>query len=131
MNKVIILGRLVKDPVVQYTKTGKCYTQFTVASHRNYKNADGNYDADFINCVAWNKTAEAIGNSISKGHRILLEGSINIRSYEKDGIRKWITEILVSRFEYIEQKINKTGNNFGEETPAPISQEDDYSNIPF
>lgn len=104
-NKVILIGRLTKDPTVNYTSTGKCVTQFTLAVNRTFKNQQGKYDADFIPVVVWDKTAELVGNSCAKGHRIYVEGRIQVRTYEdKDGTKKWVTEIIANSVEFIEKR---------------------------
>ena len=130
MNNWTGMGRLVRDPEVRYTQSGKVVVQFTLAINRNYKNAEGGYDADFINCVAWGKIAERIGNSVTKGQRLLVEGSIRIRSYEtKDGGKRWVTEIQVDGFEYVEKKDAHTEAGFtgmGTEIPVPFNEEVPY-----
>ena len=103
-NRIYLLGRLTNDPVVRYTAAGKCVAQFTLAVDRPFLNADGKKDADFIPCVAWGKGAELIGNSCVKGHRLLVDGRLQIRQYEKDGVKKWITEVIINNFEFIERK---------------------------
>lgn len=105
MNKVILMGRLTKDPDVKYTQTGKVVTQFTLAVDRPFKDASGNKEADFIPVVVWGKIAELVGNSCSKGHRLLVEGRLQIRSYDaKDGTKRWVTEIVANGVEFIERK---------------------------
>ena len=74
MNKIMLLGRLVRDPEVRYTTTGKVVCQFTLAVDRPFTNQDGQREADFINIVVWGKTAELCGNSLMKGHRVLVDG---------------------------------------------------------
>lgn len=105
MNKIILLGRLVKDPEIKYTSSEKCVAQFPVAVNRPTKNAEGQYEADFINIVAWNKTAELIGNYVHKGQRILVEGRLQIRSYTaQDGGKRSVTEVIADRVEFVESK---------------------------
>jgi single-strand DNA-binding protein len=105
MNKAMILGRLTRDPEVRYTTTGKVVCQFTVAVDRPFTRADGQKEADFLPCVIWGKAAELCGNSLSKGHRILVEGRIQTRSYEaQDGSKRYVTEIVGDRVEFIERK---------------------------
>lgn len=131
MNNWIGLGRMVRDPEVRYTQTGKPVAQFTIAINRPYKNADGNYDADFINCVAWGKVGERIGNTVHKGQRVLVEGAIQVRSYEgKDGVKRTATEINVSNFEYVE-KAPSENNGFADAFTKGSMAGDDISNIPF
>lgn len=107
MNKVFLMGRLTKDPEVRYTNTGKVVAQFTIAVDRPYVNPETNQrEADFFPVVIWGKPAETAGNSLLKGQRVLVEGRVQIRSYEpKDGsAKRWITEVIADRFEFIERK---------------------------
>ena len=105
MNKIILLGRLTKDPEVRYTQNGKVVTQFTLAVDRPYAAADGKKEPDFIPVVIWGKSAELAGNSLGKGQRALVEGRVQIRSYDaNDGSKRWVTEVIADRFEFIERK---------------------------
>lgn len=105
MNKAILMGRLTKDPDVKYTQTGKVVTQFTLAVDRPFKDANGNKETDFIPVVVWGKAAELVGNSCQKGHRLLVDGRLQIRSYDaKDGTKRWVTEIIANSVEFIERK---------------------------
>lgn len=117
MNKVTLLGRLVKDPEVRYVQSGKCVTQFTLAVDRQFKDANGNKETDFIPVVVWNKAAELVGNSCQKGHRLLVDGRLQIRSYDaKDGGKRWVTEIIANSIEFIERR-SSAGVPFDEEIP--------------
>lgn len=118
MNKVCLLGRLVADPSVKYTPTGKVYTQFTLAVSRNYKNDEGKYDADFISVTVWGKIAEVIGNNVHKGHRLAVEGRLSTRSYEKDGVKRYVTEVIAGQIDFIERK-KPDDTSAGEEAPLP------------
>lgn len=105
MNKIILLGRFTRDPEVRYTSTGKVVCQGTIAVDRPFVNQDGQHEADFIPIVIWGKQAEVCGNSFAKGQRILIEGRLQIRSYDgKDGNKRWVTEVIVSSFNFIEKK---------------------------
>ena len=105
MNTAFLLGRLVRDPEVRYTTTGKVCTQFTLAVDRPFTNQDGQREADFINIVIWGKTAELAGNSLQKGHRVLVRGRIQTRSYDaKDGSKRYVTEVIADNMEFIERK---------------------------
>lgn len=107
MNKVILVGRLVKDPEKRTTQNGSSVTSFTVAVNRKFKNADGNYDADFLNCVAWQKTADFVAQYFTKGSPIGVVGSLQTRSYtDKSGIKRYITEILIDDAEFVAKKEN-------------------------
>ena len=127
MNHITLLGRLVKDPEIKYTPSEKCVAQFTLAVDRPFKNADGNKEADFIPVVVWNRAAELVGNSCVKGHRLLVEGRLQIRSYQaKDGTKKYVTEVIANSVEFIERKSDspKTmadmGKDVTNETPFDV-----------
>lgn len=126
MNKVVLLGRLTSDPTVRYTQTGKVVAQFILAVDRPFKDAQGNKETDFIPVVLWGKAAELVGNSCQKGHRLIVEGRIQIRNYEaKDGSKRWVTEIIANSVEFIERKADTakpSGDSsgfeeFGQATP--------------
>ena len=104
-NKVLLLGRLTKDPEIRTTPGGKTVAQFTLAVDRPFANQDGKREADFIPVVVWGKTAELVGNSCQKGHRLLVEGRLQIRNFDaKDGTKHWVTEIIANSIEFIERK---------------------------
>lgn len=104
MNKWCGIGRLTKDPEVKLTTNQTAYCNFTVAVDRRFKDKDGQRQSDFINCVAWKQTADFINKYFHKGSRIGLCGSIQTRSYEKDGQKVFITEVLVDEVEFVESK---------------------------
>lgn len=105
MNKVILLGRLTRDPEVRYTQTGKVVCQFTLAVDRPFSNQEGQREADFIPVVIWGKSAETCGNSLTKGQRALVEGRMQVRNYDgKDGVKRYVTEVVADRFEFIERR---------------------------
>lgn len=123
MNTITLLGRLTKNPEARYTSTGKAATLFTLAVNRPYTNSDGQREADFINCQAWGKTAEVIGNHVSKGDRLLAEGRLQIRSYtDKEGVKRYATEVVVNRVEFIEQK---------KDVKTEASPMDDFGSVDF
>ncbi len=96
MNSVQILGNLARDPEVRYTKTGKAVASFTIAATNNYTDSEGvaKEQTAFINCVAWGKTGEAVGNC-KKGERLLVNGRIQTRSYDtQDGQKRYVTEVV-------------------------------------
>lgn len=104
MNKVILVGRLTRDPELRVTPSGIPCCTFTVACDRRYADQSGNRQADFLNCVAWRERADFVAKYFAKGRRIGLEGSIQTRQYEKDGQKRTATEILVDSVEFVENK---------------------------
>lgn len=136
MNKVILMGRLTKDPDVRRTSTGKVVTSFSLAVDRPFKGQDGKKEVDFINCQLWGKLGEAFGNYMAKGQRALVEGRLQIHQYKgKDGSTKWLTEIVCSGFEFVETK-GSAGQDCTAQAPASNSMssfgyEIDPEGIPF
>ncbi|BBB90615.1 MAG TPA: single-stranded DNA-binding protein [Methylomusa anaerophila] len=103
MNKVILVGRLAQDPEVRYTQSGKAVASFSLAVNR--PGVQGQRDADFIPIVAWEKLAEICGNNLTKGRLILVEGRLQVRSYEtSDGQKRRVTEVIASNIEFLERK---------------------------
>lgn len=112
MNRIILLGRLVRDPEVRYTPNGRVVCQFTLAVDRPFANQEGQREADFIPVVIWGKQAETCGNSLTKGQRALVEGRLQIRNYDaKDGTKRYVTEVIADRFEFIERKGDSVARN--------------------
>ena len=126
-NKVILTGRLVKDPEVNHTESGKVITKFTLAVDRPPTSKGAQKETDFIPCVAWDKTAEVIGNYTQKGSLILVEGRLQIRSYEnKEGKKVYVTEVIVGKMEFLGSKgeakqadagFEDMGQSFSEDVP--------------
>ena len=114
MNKVIIIGRFTRDPEIKYT-TGENATataRFSLAVNRRFKNKEGNYDADFINCVAFGKTAEFIEKYFTKGMAIGIIGRIQTGSYtNKEGQKVYTTDVVVEETEFVESKNKGTSDN--------------------
>ena len=110
MNKIILLGRLVKDPELRHTENGdKIYTKFTIAVQRNFRLPDGIREADFIPIKVWEKKAEVIVKYMKKGSLITLSGRLRTGSYEdKEGNRKYIAEVIAEDFKFLENKKSQT-----------------------
>ena len=127
MNKIVILGRLTKDVDVRYTPSQKVVCSFTLAVDRPFLNQEGKREADFIPVVVWGKAAELCGNSLAKGHRILVEGRLQIRSYDgKDGNRHWVTEVIANSVEFIERKAEGSAGR-----PPHAKMTDIGQSVPF
>lgn len=121
MNVAIILGQLTRDPTIKTSQSGMTIARFTLAVNRLNKKGQ-NPEADFINCVAFGKTADAIGNYVYKGQRLLVEGRIQTGSYiSKSGEKKFTTEISVNRAEFIEKRFESStqGNSHAGNHNAP------------
>lgn len=126
INKVVLVGRLTKDPVLRKTASGTSITSFTVACNRRFKQ-EGQPDADFINCVAWNKTADIVNQYTHKGSLVGVEGRIQTRSYDdQQGKRVYVTEIVAESVQFLESKSsnNSTNNEY-------VPNEETYSNQEF
>ena len=131
MNKVVLMGRLTRDPELRFAAvSGTAVSRFAVAVDRKKKD-DG---ADFINCVAFGKTAETISQYLVKGRQILIEGNIRTGSYENDeGKKIYTTNVNVERFEFIGNKGDSTSSSddsFGAGIPDDVVPEDD-GEMPF
>ena len=105
MNKVLLMGRLTKDPEVKKTQSNLSVCSFSIAVDRRFKDSNGNRQADFINCVAWRTAADVIGNYFHKGSRILVTGSLQSRSYDDQaGNKRTVIEVLVEEVEFVDPK---------------------------
>jgi single-strand DNA-binding protein len=132
MNKVSLVGRLTRDPEVRYTtgENASAIARFSVAVNRRFKNAEGNYEADFINCIAFGKSAEFIEKYFRKGMAIGLTGRIQTGSYtNKDGQKVYTTDVVVEETEFVESKGGNETSNNTPSRPAP-SNNDGFMNIP-
>ena len=102
LNKVILIGNLTRDPELSQTQSGVSVCKFTIAVNRNYTNANGERDADFINIVTWRGLAENCGKYLVKGKKVALSGQIQTRSYDdKDGNKRYATEVIADDVEFI------------------------------
>lgn len=145
MNRVVLVGRLTRDPELRYTPNGVAVANFTIASNRPFKNENGESEADFINCVVWRKAAESLANYMKKGNQIGVDGRLQSRSYDDaDGKRVFVTEVVAESVQFLETKgsnqnnnnnqyqnnnINNTMNNNMEIEGAPMDISDD--DLPF
>ena len=105
MNKVILVGRLVKDPEVKTTQSQISVCSFTIAVDRKFKAANGERQSDFISCVAWRQQAELLGKYFQKGSRVGVIGNIQTRNYDDaNGKKVYVTEVIVDEIEFVESK---------------------------
>ena len=131
MNKAILIGRLTKDPELRTTPTGRNVCQFSVAVSRNFTNANGEREADFINCVVWDKQAENLVKYQKKGNQIAVEGRIQTRNYDdKDGKKVYVTEILASNISFLDSKgTGASGNTSFNNLPEPPMEDTSSNNM--
>ncbi|RHW40416.1 single-stranded DNA-binding protein [Neobacillus notoginsengisoli] len=142
MNRVVLVGRLTKDPELRYTPNGLPVATFTLAVNRNFSNQQGEREADFINCVVWRKAAENVANYLKKGSLAGVDGRIQTRTYEQDGKRMFFTEVVADSVQFLEPRSSagrsdsndnyggaprEQGNPFGgsnqNQRPAPAKQQ--------
>lgn len=128
INNVVLVGRLTKDPDLRYTGNGTAVASFTLAVNRDFKSADGQQEADFINCVMWRKPAETLANTVKKGQQIAVVGRVQTRSYEnQQGQKVFVTEVIADRFNYLE----KREGNGNSQNQSNSQQNFDRSSDPF
>lgn len=104
LNQVVIVGRLVRDPELKETENNKKMTHITLAVPRGYKNADGEYETDFIDCVLWTGVAETTTEYCHKGDLIGVKGRLQTSSYEKDGEKKYVTNVIAEKVTFLTTK---------------------------
>lgn len=135
MNRVILIGRLTKDPELRYTPNGTAVTTFTLAVNRARSGPSGEREADFINIVAWSKLADLCANYLRKGRQAAVEGRLQSRSYDnKEGKKVYVTEVVAENVQFLGSK--EEGNGFdpsfsGGSKPAAKGNDFDPFNDPF
>ena len=108
INRITIVGRLTKDPEARHTNSGTAVTSFTVACERNFANAKGEKETDFIPVITWRGLAENCGRYLSKGRLVAVDGTLQIRNYEaNDGSRRFIAEIIAENVQFVEKAEKK------------------------
>ena len=112
LNRVVLVGRLTRDPELRYTGSGVAVANGNIACNRPFKNQNGENEADFINFVVWKKAAENLANYMKKGSQIGIDGRIQTRSYEgKDGNMVYVTEVVADSIQFLESKGGQQQNN--------------------
>lgn len=104
LNQIVIVGRLVKNPELRESESGKKFTNITVAVPRSYKNINGEYEADFIDCRLWTGVAENTAEYCKKGDLIGVKGRIETREYEKNEEKKYVTEVIAEKVTFLSNK---------------------------
>ena len=120
INNVTLIGRLTRDAELRYTPSNIATAQFNIACNRNFKNANDEYDADFINCVMWREQAERFCNWTRKGMLVGIVGRIQTRNYEnQQGQRVYVTEVVAENFQVLEKRDNTANQNSMTEQMPP------------
>lgn len=134
LNRVVLIGRLTKDPELRYTPSGVAVATFTLAVDRNFKNSNGERDTDFIPCVVYRQLAELCSEYLSKGKLASVDGRMQVRSFEgQDSQRRWVTEVIAENVQFLSPKESggsgqihtSSGENIGHEVNL------DGDDIPF
>lgn len=126
LNRVVLAGRLTKDPDLRITPNGVAVANFTIAVNRPFSNKEGEQDADFINCVVWRRAAENLANFQKKGSLIGVDGRLQSRSFDnQEGKRVFVTEVVADSVQFLESK----GGNDNQQPSRP--QNDRQDDDPF
>ncbi|MED0952028.1 MULTISPECIES: single-stranded DNA-binding protein [Bacillus] len=121
LNRVILVGRLTKDPDLRYTPNGVAVATFTLAVNRAFANQQGEREADFINCVIWRKQAENVANYLRKGSLAGVDGRLQTRNYEgQDGKRVYVTEVLAESVQFLEPRNSGRGEQRNSPNQQPV-----------
>lgn len=115
LNSVVLIGRMTKDPELRYTQAGKGVASFTLAVDRPFKNANGDKETDFINCVQWGKGAEFTAQYTAKGSLVAVEGRLQVRTYDKDGQKRWVTEVVAENVRFLDRRKDSLGTEVTDE----------------
>ncbi|MHB1125591.1 MAG: single-stranded DNA-binding protein [Bacillota bacterium] len=114
LNRVILIGRLTRDPELRYTTSGVAVTTFTLAVDRSYTNQQGERDTDFIKVVVWRKLAEICANNLGKGRLVAVDGRLQVRSYEaQDGTRRQATEVVAEDVRFLDRPKDRQESHSG------------------
>lgn len=143
INKVILAGRMTKEPELRKTQSNKSVLNFTVACNRKFKNENGESEADFINCIAWGQSAEYLSGYAHQGDLIGVEGSIQTRNYDGQNGRVYVTEVICDNVCILSRKMNEevksvklvSNSNWDKSPSYKVNNEEedliDKDNLPF
>ncbi|KGP73207.1 single-stranded DNA-binding protein [Pontibacillus yanchengensis] len=128
LNRVVLVGRLTKDPDLRYTPNGVAVANFTIAVNRPFTSQQGGKDADFINCVVWRRAAENLANFMKKGSMVGVDGRLQSRSFDNsEGKRVFVTEVVADSVQFLETKGSSSGGA-GSQGYQQSNQNQNYSN---
>ncbi len=134
MNNISLIGRLTKDPELRKTADGTAVCSFSLAVRRGFKNANGEYDADFINCSAWRNTAEFVSKYFKKGQQVGICGQIRTSKWDDNGTTRYSTNVVAEKVDFVGKnsgtnEANSSANNDIGGLPLPPAVDDD--DLPF
>ncbi|MGI6365704.1 MAG: single-stranded DNA-binding protein [Bacillota bacterium] len=133
LNRVILIGRLTRDPELKYIPSGTPVASFTLAVDRPFTNKEGERETDFVPVVVWRKLAETCANYLGKGRLVAVDGRLQVRSYEQDGQRRYVTEVVADDVRFLDRRgespSQRVENSGFEQYGTDVSFEDD--DIPF
>ncbi len=131
LNRVVLIGRLTRDPELRETSSGIAVANFALAVERDFKNQSGEKEVDFIDVQVWRKLAEVVANNLQKGRLVAVEGRLQVRSYEKDGQKRRVSEVVAERVQFLDwpkEQAAAEGARFGGFGSEVAFSQDD---IPF
>ncbi len=130
LNRIVLIGRLTKDPELRYTPNGKAVASFRLAVDRQFKNQQGEKEADFIDIVVWGTQAEHCANYLSKGKLAAVDGRLQIRTFDgQDGQKRWVTEVVADTVRFLSPK--DSGGGMGSGATAFGGDAHPEDDIPF
>lgn len=132
MNKVILIGNVTRDLELQTTNNGKYNCRFPIAIKRRYKNEKGDFDSDFFSIVTWGTMAENCAKYLKKGSKVAVEGMLQTRTYEKDGVKHYAVDVIARSVEFIDHPTtdNNSKENKNKESLPELTEIDD-DGLPF
>lgn len=129
MNRVVLVGRLTRDPELRYTPNGTAVANFTIAANRPFKNQQGENEADFLNCVVWRKPAENLATYMKKGNLIGVDGRLQSRTYEdKDGKTVYVVEVVADNVQFLEPRGTQSSRGSAPQEPYSNQNQPAQSN---
>ena len=130
INNVVLVGRMTRDAELRYTPSNQAVATFTLAVNRNFKNQNGEREADFVNIVLWGRLAESLASYATKGSLVSVDGELRTRRFEKNGQMNYVTEVLVTGFQLLESRAQRAmrENNAGQDLADLVLEEEE---LPF
>ena len=136
MNKVFLIGNLTRDPELRTTASSKSVCSFSIAVNRAFSNQQGEKVTDFFNIIVWGKLGENCAKYLSKGRKVAVMGEIQNRSYEKDGVKRTVTEIIASDVEFLTARDSQGDSSYSQREysaparkTAPMTEEDSFTEL--